>query len=337
LSGAISKNRFRQELFWGISRMFDLYDRDDFCVVFDYKCDVEVHFSNTIEFYQIKTHKVQSPYRFTEIKKVNGQHSIIAKLFLLKDVSSPETSIQCALVSNTFFKISKTPKTDVDVFCFDELDEASRKKISKALQDELQREEIELSNLYYIYTSMNLLAPQNDLKGKITGSFEKIKGCEPIKPNALYRLIVDTVEERACYELASFEYEEIKKRKGVSKAELDSILERHIEKVDNSVNQVLAFIEQQTISSREKKRLNAAIAKIVELEYNSKYLQEKEKRIVKYIDEIANKETTEQLVDLLLLKFGSTFTIEYNKEEKYVFLLLIIKRWEGGKYEQTRF
>jgi hypothetical protein len=43
---------------------------------------------------------------------------------------------------------------------------------------------------------MNLLDPQNDIIGKITGSFEKIKGCEPVKPNALYRLIVDTVTGR---------------------------------------------------------------------------------------------------------------------------------------------
>jgi hypothetical protein len=43
LSGSMSKNRFRRELFWGISRMLDLFDRKDFCVVFDYKCDVEVH------------------------------------------------------------------------------------------------------------------------------------------------------------------------------------------------------------------------------------------------------------------------------------------------------
>ena len=60
LSGSISKNRFRQELCWGISKMFDLFDKEDFCVVFDYKCDIEIHFNDSIEFYQIKTHKITS-------------------------------------------------------------------------------------------------------------------------------------------------------------------------------------------------------------------------------------------------------------------------------------
>ena len=59
----MSKNRFRQELCWGISKMFDLFDKEDFCVVFDYKCDIEIHFNDSVEFYQIKTHKIQSPYQ----------------------------------------------------------------------------------------------------------------------------------------------------------------------------------------------------------------------------------------------------------------------------------
>ena len=33
LSGAISKNRFRLEMLWGASKMFDLFDKDDFCIV----------------------------------------------------------------------------------------------------------------------------------------------------------------------------------------------------------------------------------------------------------------------------------------------------------------
>ena len=48
LSGAASKNRFRLDMLWGISKMFDLYDKLDFCVVFDYKCDVEIHFNDLV-------------------------------------------------------------------------------------------------------------------------------------------------------------------------------------------------------------------------------------------------------------------------------------------------
>lgn len=192
LSGSISKNRFRQELCWGISKMFDLFDKEDFCVVFDYKCDIEIHFNDSIEFYQIKTHKIQSPYKFSNLKRHKDGPSIIAKLFVLKDTSSPDVPIRCAIVSNAFLQIGKVAISDKESFSFEELDEKSQSAVKAALTEELVRENVDLSNLYYIYTPMNLFAPQNDIIGKITGSFERIKGCEPVKPNALYRLIVDT-------------------------------------------------------------------------------------------------------------------------------------------------
>lgn len=223
LSGSISKNRFRQELCWGISKMFDLFDKEDFCVVFDYKCDIEIHFNDSIEFYQIKTHKIQSPYKFSNLKRHKDGPSIIAKLFVLKDTSSPDVPIRCAIVSNAFLQIGKVAISDKESFSFEELDEKSQSAVKAALTEELVRENVDLSNLYYIYTPMNLFAPQNDIIGKITGSFERIKGCEPVKPNALYRLIVDTVTEKACYELSSQDYSELIRCKGITKAELNTI------------------------------------------------------------------------------------------------------------------
>ena len=84
-SGSSSKNRFRLELLWGASKMFDLFDKDNFCVVFDYKCDIEVHLDNSLEFYQVKTHKIQSPYTFSTLSKQDKTNkSIIGKLFIFK-------------------------------------------------------------------------------------------------------------------------------------------------------------------------------------------------------------------------------------------------------------
>lgn len=165
LSGSISKNRFRQELCWGISKMFDLFDKEDFCVVFDYKCDIEIHFNDSIEFYQIKTHKIQSPYKFSNLKRHKDGPSIIAKLFVLKDTSSPDVPIRCAIVSNAFLQIGKVAISDKESFSFEELDEKSQSAVKAALTEELVRENVDLSNLYYIYTPMNLFAPQNDIIG----------------------------------------------------------------------------------------------------------------------------------------------------------------------------
>ena len=333
LSGSMSKNRFRQELCWGISKMFDLFDKEDFCVVFDYKCDIEIHFDDSIEFYQIKTHKIQSPYKFSDLKRHKEEPSIIAKLFVLKDASAPETPIRCAIVSNAFLQVGRVTISDKEFFSFDELDEKSQATVRCALSEELSRENVDLTNLYYIYTPMNLLAPQNDIIGKITGSFERIKGCEPVKPNALYRLIVDTVTKKACYELSSQDYSELIRRKGITKAELNSMLEHHMEKTDNSVSLVQEYIEQKQVTIGEKRKLKRSLAKIVEAECKSLELQTKQQTLFEYMDTISTDVSFEEMAETLMSRYSTTFPIEYSQTDRYVFILLVIKRWECGLNE----
>ncbi|SHK15244.1 dsDNA nuclease domain-containing protein [Desulforamulus aeronauticus] len=334
LSGAASKNRFRLEMLWGISKMFDLYDKPDFCVVFDYKCDIEIHFDDTLEFYQIKTHKVQSPYKFTVISKPdkNTGKSIIGRLYLLKNISDQQVSMKVALVSNAFFQIDKKVYSDVEVLKFCDLDEATQKKICDALKTELQQDDIDISNVHYIYTSMNLLDPENDIKGKIAGCFEKIKNCEPIKPNALYRLIRDTVDAKACYELKSDDYDELILHKGITKAQLDMMLNQYVDNTDNGVKQAQEYIESK-YSVKERRKLKTALVHILEASVRSNELKNKEREISSYIDSnIENlPEEFEEIIDVLLQNFGDSFSVEYSREQIYVFLILILKRWEDGR------
>jgi hypothetical protein len=334
LSGAASKNRFRLEMLWGISKMFDLYDKPDFCVVFDYKCDVEIHFNDSLEFYQIKTHKVQSPYTFTVISKPdkNTGKSIIGRLYLLKNISDEHVSMKVALVSNAFFQIDKKIYSDVEILKFSDLDAPTQKKICDALKAELQQDEVDISNIHYIYTSMNLLNPENDIKGKITGCFEKIKNCEPVKPNALYRLIRDTVDAKACYELKSDDYDELIANKGITKAQLDMMLDQYVDNTDNGVKQTQEYIELK-YSTKERKKLKTALVHILEASVKSNELRSKEKEISSYIDNNIDNlpDDFEDIIDVLLQNFGNSFSVEYTREQIYVFLILILKRWEDGK------
>ena len=41
LSGSITKNRFRMELLWGVSKIIDAHkESGDYSVIFDFKCDI---------------------------------------------------------------------------------------------------------------------------------------------------------------------------------------------------------------------------------------------------------------------------------------------------------
>lgn len=78
LSGSMSKNRFRIELLWGVSKILDLMEgTEDFSAVFDYACDIEVHNNTSFEFYQIKSHKNNKVYTTSSLTKVNGEGSIL--------------------------------------------------------------------------------------------------------------------------------------------------------------------------------------------------------------------------------------------------------------------
>ena len=119
---------------------------------------------------------MQEPYSFSKISKQDKTgKSIFGKLYLLRDGLNKSTSVKLAIVSNAFLKIKGTIYSNSEIVHFSCLDTPTQKEICKALSKELGSN-IDLSEIDFIYTSMNLLNPENDLKGKIVGSFEKIMG-----------------------------------------------------------------------------------------------------------------------------------------------------------------
>lgn len=334
-SGSSSKNRFRLEMLWGASKMFDLFERDDFCVVFDYKCDIEVHLSNSLEFYQVKTHKVQSPYTFAKLSKQDKtEKSIIGRLYLLKNALSPSAPVKIAIVSNAFLKIGNKVYSEYEVLDFTSLDAKTQQSIRKSLKNELGSR-IDLNNIGFIYTSMNLLNPENDLRGKIVGSFEQIMGCEPEKPNALYRLIKDTVEAKACYEMKSNSYDELVQNKGITKQELHSMLRQHSSLTDNSISEAEKFINANITAPRLIRKYKSSLVSITQYYSISVELKANEKLIANYLTENEAILPDSQLDTLNMLydEFGSIFSVEFSESDRKVFMLIVLLKWEGGKYE----
>jgi hypothetical protein len=334
VSGSLSKNRFRVELLWGVSKMLDIYDYDDFIMVFDYVCDIEVHSNTGYEFYQLKSHKGEKSYSINEIIKMKSGSSILGKLYALKQLNNLQ-NVKLALVSNSYLKDGKKVFTDMEEIDLGSISLEGKKTITESLKTELSKSDIDFSNMYYIFTSMNLNAPTHDVIGKIVTSFVKIKGCEAKKPTALYRLIYDTVSGKACCELVQKDYDQLVKNKGITKAELDSLLNCHLERADNSVELTRKYIDQ--IEDFKRRRdMKVALAKLITYLQTSKELQAKQKDIAAYL--IANCEQLpndfEQCIDELLCRFGTIFSPEYSKFEIYIFMVLILKRFEEGVYDE---
>ena len=228
MSGSRSKNRFRAELLWGVSKILDLMEKDqDFTMVFDYACDIEVHYENGFEFFQIKTHGRSKSYTTKRLTKVEGEGSILGKLYVLIKDSFPG-EVHVAVVSNIPYN---SMPSDALVNCFLNLPDKDQKEITAALKDELGIDSIDLSKLFYVQTNMDLEHPDDAVRGKLTLAFERIKKCEPTNPNALYRLIVDTVSEKACYEYSAADYDEILRLKGLTRKQFDILTNIEIQDI----------------------------------------------------------------------------------------------------------
>ena len=333
LAGSRSKNRFRLELLWGISKMLDLMIEDkDFTVVFDYVCDVEVLYTDGLEFYQIKTHKttISSYTCETLIKKAsaNAQGSILGKLYALNKGNNKE--IKLAIVSNISIK-KNGQLIEFGEFSFSSFPDKEKEEIKNALKNELNIDKVDLSNLFYIYTSINLQNPENEIKGKIITTFSKIKQCEPNKPNALYRLIFDTVEGKACYEYNEKEFKQIIEKKGITRSEFNRLLDVHAENEKTGIKQARNYIENQS-SILKKRKLNMALTELL-CQFTSSYTLHTLERNVSIYLTSSDCGTLEDALIQLHQKFDNQFPIEYNEEMKILFYVIVIGRFEQGAYE----
>ena len=339
LSGSRSKNRFRVELLWGINKMLELMESDKaFTMVFDYVCDIEVHMENELEFYQIKTHsKSQSAYTTASLTKKeskNSQGSILGKLFILNANEGRNNLI--AIVSNSPYKM-----TDNDIYngihCFDTFPELEKQKIVEAIKSELKVEDVDLSTAYYICTSMDLENPQEAITGKLVLSFKKLKGCEVERPATLYSLIYDQVSEKACYELATGSYEKILEKKGITREEMDYLLDCHSQSAKTGIDQTSNYIDSLA-DLVAKKKYKKALAKLVKSMPVDKVLQNKEKEVASYLVNLESRGVflgnVDDMIDALTTTFHDTFPVGYDNAEKTVFYIIIINKFTEGVYDE---
>ena len=103
-----------------------------------------------------------------------------------------------------------------------------------------------------------------------------------------------------------------------------------MEKTDNSVALVQDYIEQKQGTIGEKRKLKQSLARIVEAECKSLELQMKQQTLFECIDSISTDVSLEEMAETLLSQYSTIFPIEYDQTDRYVFILLVIKRWECG-------
>ena len=174
--------------------------------------------------------------------------------------------------------------------CFGDLDQDVLDDVRDKLCTELNLKTVSLDNVFYIFDNMDLLNPEDSIRGKLIKSFVDIKGEEPQNPNALYRLVVDSVKEKASYEFDSDTYEDVVKNKGITRSEFDKMLNAHKKESKNGLKETQEYINN--LSFAKRRRYNTALGNILETQ-QSESLRLIRIKIYNYIIEYCdnNKET----------------------------------------------
>lgn len=341
LSGSMAKNRFKNELLWGVHKILELYiDEKKFNMVFDYVCDIEVHWEDgNYEFYQIKTANSGESYTQSKLTKLGKkENSVLAKLYILKhNFDGDKNKIKLAVVSNKPFKDSNNVlHNDIENLGFNSLDSKVQNNIEESLKKELKIDKVDFNNINFIYTTIDLINPKNTLTGELVNFFNDALRVQIKKPAVLYSILLDKISQKAEYELKLNTYDELIEKKSMSKENITEIFNKHIEISNNAVEKSKESIEKiYSDNYGEKVKMIVALSSIVQKINFSNTLKKIEKEIIKYINE-NNKfleDNLNNIIDKLYKKYKEKFDMEYSDEEIKSFLILILMKREEEMYE----
>lgn len=200
--------------------------------------------------------------------------------------------------------------------------------IQDKLKEELNLSDVVLDNVFYICEGIDLINPHYALIGKLIESFQEIKNEEPNNPNALYRLVSETAQKKASYEMAITNYNDVLELKGISKDEFNKMLESHRKKSITGIEQAKNYIK--TLYPTERRMYNQALTNLLEIDH-SYDLNVLKASVFEYIKGNIDKIKSEgELFCVLSPIFDGKFPMEYTQIMKNVFYLLVFYIYTDG-------
>ncbi len=204
----------------------------------------------------------------------------------------------------------------------------------RALKSELKIESIELSDLFFLYEGMNLASPENEIRGKLAVSFQKLRGSDPKAINALWRLVLDTVKSKACFEYTESEYKNIVANKGLTRAEFDEILDTYDLCAKTGISEAEAYISGIDNVGRQR-ALRKALSRVLQALAVDRSLKEVVAKVVSYLnqsdisadfDVVSNSVVENCMVDM---------PKDYTAEEKKMMAVVMVNRFAQGGYDDA--
>ena len=246
LSGSVSKNRFRIELLWGIEKLLECLDKgiEDFSIVFDYQCDIELHLDSGYEFYQVKTSAAKNFGVSWACKTPKSGVSVIGRLYELHDIQDGGT-VRLVIVGNKPFKFTGDILCNPGELLFASLPEKDKEKIKQSIQKHIPDTTPDFEKVSYILVAMDLSNPEDGIRGHLVRTYEQTMGCEVRKPNALYNALCGLVRTKACAENVQGTYEGVISNKAITGNEVAYLFNRYADKESSQYDFVMNWIKKQ--------------------------------------------------------------------------------------------
>ncbi len=283
LSGSMAKNRFNFELLWGVDLLIDLCSKssDDFYIVFDNNCDIELHLKNGFEYYQIKTDKNKSftIKRLTNINK-NKKNSILGTLYKLNNSNK---ILKLGIVSNDYLSHNKS-KIENDNYCFSNLEKKLKNEIDKNIKKELGIEsDIEFNKIHFIKSDIPLNNQYNNIKGKLDNFLHINRKESKIRATPLFVMLKETIDQKATCEELCINYTEVLEKKGISRKWFEGLILQEA-KEELLIERVNDFIRKNYTIVARVNLLKCTVRLKKEIEV-SELVKNNVKIILKSIDE----------------------------------------------------
>ncbi|MFJ5717304.1 DUF4297 domain-containing protein [Neobacillus sp. NPDC093127] len=267
-SGSRSSNRFDYQKDWAILKLLELHKSGkDYLLVMDYYDDIIIFDSETspenMEFFQIKTSDANWTLRRLLSRKKGEKGplpSIIGKMYGCK-LQFPNHTLSLNFVSNAYLSIDlkekKTKSLSKREIPFTEICDKKITEVINQLKEEhsLTEDPDFMEITFFRVSDLILNERETFVKGKLSDFLEELNPKGTFKISLVYNTLFDEVKRKNNYEGNIYDFDELSKRKGISRSQFTSIIKNFIG-ADNKVEKVWSLTEN---------RLNTEGMPIVEL------------------------------------------------------------------------